>query len=350
MTDPGGAAAGTLPVRGLIMTAPGRAELRELRVPRSGAGQVTVRIELCGVCTPEQRVFRGARPTYPYWGGHELCGIVEDGDGTLVPGTRVAVALMRRCGECAACRRGLDNHCAYLAPAVADSLPPGPRGFADRVVAEPYKLFPLSPHVPPERAALTEPIACCLRSVRSAEPAPGETALVLGAGTMGLIHTVLLARLGCRVVVLDDDPGTHAPARAAGAWQVGSWNDAAPRIEELTGGWGADAVFCTRGGAAAVALGVEAAARGGRVVLYQSIPGDPPMTLDPNRVHYRELRIVGSIAQGAADLTAAAEVLGADAERFDCLAVETVPAARGEEALRRSVLPRVNRVLIDFRP
>jgi L-iditol 2-dehydrogenase len=339
---------------GLVITAPGRAELQELQVPVPVGDHVVVRVELCGVCTPEQRVFRGARPQYPYWGGHELCGIVEqvcsDRQGLPEPGTRVALGLMPRCGRCEACRRGLDNHCAYVNRAApTDGLPAGPRGFADRVAVEPYQVISLPAPLRPERVALTEPLACCLHSVHKAAPEVGETAVVLGAGTMGLLHTVLLSQAGCRVLVLDDDPDALSRAQAAGAaWTGPLTPQALAAVLELTGGWGAEMVFCSRGGDLGLQLAARLAARAARVVLFQSYPSGAELAhFAPEDVHYREVRLMGSIAQTLDDLRGAAEILALDPDRFDCLHIEVLPC--GERALARSLAPDLDRVLLDFR-
>ena len=342
-----------LSVQGLIITDAGRAEHRRFDLPFDPSGQVIVRVELCGICTPEQRVFRGARATYPYWGGHELCGIVEAvPSGAPLPGvgSRVALGLMPRCGHCRACRRGLDNHCAYLHPEPPGDGPPGPRGFSDRVIVAPNMLFPVGPDGPPEVAALTEPVACVSRSVAMASPVAGETALVFGAGTMGLLHTALLTRAGCRVLVVSEDQRWLDQASAAGAHATHGTGDSLDAIvRDHTEGWGCDMVFCTRGGTAAVAAAIRLSARGGRIVLYQSLASDKTLPIDINDLHYREIRLIGTIAQSSDDLRRATELLRDQPELVRSLTTEIVAAGDGENALKRALAPDVTRVLIEFR-
>ncbi|NCJ07532.1 alcohol dehydrogenase catalytic domain-containing protein [Synechococcales cyanobacterium C] len=339
-------------VTGLVITAPYKATLQDIKIPCQ-ADWVTVNVDLCGVCTPEQRVFRGARKTYPYWGGHELCGrVAEDRSDTLsplAPGTPVAIALMPRCGFCEACRRGLDNHCAYLNPKPRTDLPQGPRGFSDRIIVPRYQVFPMPESINLLTGALAEPVACALRSVERGAVQPGETAVVMGSGTMGLLHVILLTLRGVRVLVFDNDVTGLERACAAGADHAGPLNATLTEtVSDLTQGWGAQAVFCTRGGSVAIEWAIWSAARNGRVVLYQSLLDADEVRFSANDLHYREVQLVGSIAQSADNFRAAVSILSHHAPRFDSIQRLVFPSTQGEEALGCALSPEFNRVLLAF--
>lgn len=342
-------------VRGLIITAPHRVEDRALAVPVAAASEVGVRIELCGLCTPEQRVYRGAKPTYPYWGGHELTGTVaslpDDRPDGLNLGDRVAVLLMHRCGQCRACLSGLDNHCAYLHPQARDGVPQGPGGLADFIAVPPYKVFSVPVSVPAERAALVEPVACVIRGIDRARAGAGQTVAVIGGGTMGLLHAILLTIRGCTVFLFDDDAETHAPAKTAGARIGGPLKILADasQVEAMTGGWGFDCIFCTRFGADAIQTAIPAAARGGRIVLYQSIPGSDLLSIGANLLHYREIELIGTVAQSTADVRKAIAIMADHANRFNALQVNLWSASSAGEAFEQALDPHVNRVMLDFR-
>lgn len=346
-----------LTTTGIVIEGPHQARLAEFSAPRPADGALTVRVELCGVCTPEQRVYRGTRQSYPYWGGHELSAIVEEAAGDastslLAPGTRVAIALMPRCGSCYACRRGLDNHCAYLWPRDgSEALPQGPRGFSTRLVVPPYQAFAFPPEIPAEIVALTEPLACCLRSIAMTAVAPGDVVSVHGCGTMGRLHAAALTRMGCRVVMSDADPTAREGAGAVAGLAISpvAPAEAGEAIGALSGGAGARAAFCTRGGGVSIAAAIAGSARGGSVVLYQSLPAASLLQVDINDLHYREIRLVGSIAQSAADLARSRDLLVAHPDIRDALAIEVIAAEPPDAALARSLAPEVNRVMIDFR-
>jgi L-iditol 2-dehydrogenase len=342
-------------VTGVIISNALDVQIRHFCCPKPANDELVVKVELCGICTPEQRVYRGTKAVYPYWGGHELCGIVQDLPsnyrGAIRRGDRVAVALMRRCGKCHACRVGLDNHCAYINPQSRLGLPSGPGGLADRIVIQPYKAFVIPSTIPAERAALAEPIACVLRSIDRAALQSGAFVAVIGAGTMGLIHTALLTLKGYQVFVVDDNIGSYGQALAAGASHVGPISDLSSltTTKAFNGGWGFDAMFCTRSGPHAIEGAVSAMARGGRIVLYQSIQDSAAITLDANLFHYRELQLIGTIAQTERDFAGAIQTLTDHSAKFDFLRVEVVSMERSAEAYKRSIQPQINRVLIDFR-
>lgn len=341
-------------VQALIITRARLVETWRLEVPGPTNGDLVVRTEFCGLCTPEQRVYRGSRPTYPYWGGHELSGIVQSvqsEQGPIKVGDRVAVLLMRRCGVCHACRTGLDNHCAYLQPEIQQGLPLGPGGLTDRIVVPSYKVFTLPPNLPAHQAALVEPIACVARGIDRARPRQGEFAAVIGGGTMGLIHTILLSLKGCCVYLFDDDETTHPIATQAGATfagEVALLSDP-ENVRRWTEGWGFDLVFCTRFGVRGVEAGLAGAARGGRLVLYQSNPKDELIAFNPNILHYKEIEVIGTVAQGVADVKTALSLLADNSARFDVLRIEIIAASNPNEAFERAIDPQVNRVLVDLR-
>ena len=342
-------------VSALIVTGPRAIERQRLRVPAQKESEFLIRVEYCGICTPEQRVYRGARATYPYWGGHELSGVVQalpaGYNSAIKIGDRVAVLLMRRCGHCRACRAGLDNHCAYLHPEVRQGLPRGPGGLTDLIAVPPYKVLPVSSDLPPHFTPLVEPVACVARGIGRVRPRRGDYAAVVGIGTMGLIHAWLLALAGCEVLVFDDYPGAHETADVAEvrfAGPVSSLADA-ERVRALTGGSGFDVICLTRFGPAAAGAALTAAARGARVLFYQSVTGPASIALDLNLVHYRELQLIGTVAQSGADAEDALRVLKGDSKLLTMLRTETRPASLPREAFESAIDPRINRVFVDLR-
>ncbi|GAX45436.1 sorbitol dehydrogenase [Tolypothrix sp. NIES-4075] len=343
----------SFPVTALIVTGKGQIEIQKFLLPEPSNDQVVIRVEMCGICTPEQRVFKGSRATYPYWGGHELAGIVEQAptNTDLQPGQQVAVGLMLRCGECEACRRGLNNHCAYLNQPPADNFPIGPRGFSSHVIVPSYKVFSLPTALPAEKAALTEPLACCLHSIQRARVASKDNVVVIGAGTMGLLHTIALTLQGCQVIVADNDVEKHSSAFAAGAHRVVTITELEETniLAEITSGWGPDVFFCTRGGVDAITIATNLVGRGGRVVIYQSLRENDELRLRANLLHYREIEIIGTIAQTTADLLQATRILYKHTTLFNSLTVKALPLQQALEAFETAIYGEANRIMIDFR-
>ena len=192
----------------------------------------------------------------------------------------------------------------------------------------------MSADLPPQFAALVEPVACVARGIGRIRPRRGDYAAVIGVGTMGLIHAWLLSLSGCEVLVFDDDPAAHETADAAEirfAGPIASLADA-QRVRGLTDSWGFDVICCTRFGPAAASAALTAAARGARILLYQSVTGPAAISLDLNLVHYRELQLVGSVAQSGADAESAVRLLKSGFETLDDAADRDparFPPARG---------------------
>jgi L-iditol 2-dehydrogenase len=341
-------------VSGLIITEPRSVTRQEFKLEPACRDYVKVRMKACGLCTWEQRVYRGARKTYPFWGGHEVSGIVEEvaaeTSATVRVGDLVSLALMRRCGQCDLCRRGLDNHCAYMRPERLDDLPPGPRGLSDFLFVPAYQVFGLNPTIGAGRGTLVEPLACVLRSIQRSQVDLGSSVVVIGGGTLGLLHLAVLRTICLRVIVCDEGGQNSSRAVAAGAHMVINTPAAAAtkQVQELTDGRGADAIYCIRGGAEWVQAAVTMAARGGQVVLFQSILADDHVVISANDVHYREVAITGTISQSLRDFDLAAKMATANPSLFDSLVIETADAREIQSAFERALDPNVNRVIVSF--
>jgi len=237
---------------------------------------------------------------------------------------------MDRCGSCRWCLRGLDNHCAYVHVAPSDGLPAGPRGLSSHLMTSAEKLLRLNHAVGLRQGALLEPLACTLRSIRRSGVQAGNLAVVIGTGTLGLLHAAVLREMKVEVVVCDVDGSSKG------------------RLNEVRNSEGADAVFCIRGGGASIQGAVEACARGGTVVLFQSVLEGGDVSLNANDIHYREISIVGSISQRMEDFWQAKSLIEQTPGLLDVLNVVCVPHRSPKEAFEKSLDPSVNRVLVTF--
>jgi L-iditol 2-dehydrogenase len=296
--------------RRAVLTAPGEIVFEHVPVPTPGPRQALVRVEAAALCTWEQRVYAGIDTRcYPLIGGHEFSGdIVALGpecDPNLQVGDQVAVSGLRRCGECWSCRRGYDNICdAQFGPSRTAGEAWGPGGFGEYVLAESYQAYRFPRRVHPFEAALAEPLACVLHDVKRFSPRRGDTAVIVGAGIMGLLHLATLRSSGAFVVVSEPDPLRRAKALELGADAVidpasESYRDAVLRLSE---GRGASVTYVAIGVPQAIEDAVAAAAKRGIVSVYASVhPKGSTIEVDPNLLHYREILLTGSIAQDRED-------------------------------------------------
>ena len=157
--------------------------------------------------------------------GHEFCGeVVEVGSAVTncKPGDHITVDQNAACGHCDECRRGVPNACTTIlsAPVPGFSNTPGiffDGASAKYIVIPDYKAYPVATHVPWHHIAVTEIVACAFNAVRKAKPEMGETAVVLGAGPVGLLITAMLKTSGCRVISSEVAEFRRSVAKRVGA-------------------------------------------------------------------------------------------------------------------------------------
>ncbi|MCK6489995.1 MAG: galactitol-1-phosphate 5-dehydrogenase [Planctomycetes bacterium] len=284
-------------MKAAVLHAVGDLRVETIPTPAPGPGEVLVRIGSCGVCGSDvPRVFSKGTYRFPTVCGHEFAGTVATiGAGaTLATGTPVTVFPLLWCGRCPECERGEYARCldyGYLG-----SRSDG--GFAEYVVAPQRNCLPLPQGVSLEEGALTEPAAVALHAVKRSGLRAGESVAVFGAGPIGLLVAQWARALGAaRVMLFDIAPRNLDLARSLGFAEVfdSRERDPAQRVEQLTGGRGAEVAIEAAGVPATFTAAVGAAAAGGRVVLLGNPSADIalPAAL-VSRIMRRELALVGS--------------------------------------------------------
>jgi 2-desacetyl-2-hydroxyethyl bacteriochlorophyllide A dehydrogenase len=345
-------------MKATVFTGPQQLDVREIDIPSPGPKQVLVRTSAVGICTLEQRYFKGVSlESYPFLGGHEVSGVVVEvgSEAATVarPGDIVTLALLARCGSCYYCRRGMDNQCLNNRAAHAGAIP-GPAGLSEYVLAEDYQVYrpDLQDHDAATLAqlALAEPVACVVRSAQRPPLQFGDMAIVQGAGIMGLLHTQLLRKRGARVLVAEPDATRRQMAMRAGAdWIVDPLRDDLPGfVRERTGGRGANAVFFTAGGLPAIEQAVQSLAKGGWLCLYGSVSPKGSLALDPNLIHYNELVVTGTFSHTRNSFEQAVSLIATQQIDVSDYVSETVQFARIRYALERATSADTYRVVVTF--
>lgn len=257
--------------------------------PAAAGGEVLLRVRYCGICGTDVRAYaRGAHIPFGTVMGHEICGeVVERGPRVRGHelGTRVAVNPMPACGACHHCRRGEYTLCNEAVRREIGFSPEHDGGLAEYVlVRHPEEmLVPLPDAVTFEQAALVEPLAVSLHAVKMSRHMIGETALVLGAGMIGLGTVAFLRQAGAGLVAAADRSSAKLElARRLGAdvtLPVNDETDLVARVHELTEGRGPDRVFECAGTPAAFRLAPRLVKKGGQVVLVGFC--DEDVTINP---------------------------------------------------------------------
>lgn len=291
--------------RAAVVTASGTLEVRDLPTPSPGPGELLVALSAAGLCGTDLWKLRGGAGEGAVL-GHEVVGVVEAlgvGVTGLSPGDRVVAAHHAACLECAFCRADSEPMC----PAFRDNLLV-PGGFSEKFVVRARAVnrttYGLPLHLSDAAAVFLEPAACVLRGLRAARLGAEGTALVLGAGSMGLLHLLLLAALapGVAVAVCDPSPERRALALRLGAAAAARPGEAIRQaVAELSGGRGADAVFDTVGGADPLADALAAGRPGGTVVLFAHAAPAERADFDLNAFFKSERRLVGTYSSGVTE-------------------------------------------------
>lgn len=341
------------PVRALILHGPDDLRLEDVAVPDPGAGEVVLAVERALTCATDAKILRnGAHPSIapvPAPLGHEACGVVA-AIGAGVDGVRegdlVVVANSAPCGSCPPCGAGrpsLCEHITYLYGAYAEYLRvPAP------IVAR--NLLPVPAGLPPERAAMVEPLACAVRGVQRVDAGAGDEVVVLGGGTQGTLIAGLLAVRGCIVTLCDPHEDRRERAvrfGAARAMDAPRDADAIAAVRAAHGdGRGPVAVVEAVGRPDAWEAAVAIARPGGEVLLYGGCAPGTTVTFPTFPLHYGELAIRGTYHHTPEAVREALAHLAANDAPYDELlgdpiTLDEVPAVlRAGSGLKRPVVTR----------
>ncbi len=333
-----------------VVTGPGAVELREEPRPRPGPEDVLVAVDACGLCTMERRLFAGTKPIYPVAPGHEAAGRVVEAGGAVASlpgapqtGDLVTMDLLTRCGTCHMCRRGRSALCKRpQGGTLSDGTISMGAGLAEVVKVAAAQTYRVG-EIPVEHAAMGEPLACVVHSVRLSGFRAGDRVAVIGAGYMGRLHLALCRAWGASSVGLID----VSDQRRAEAAEAGADRTAGP--DDLAGWLGQhDAVFVTAGVSGAVELALNLCDDAGAVVLYGAFPKDVMASVGADRIHHHELAIIGVFSQEPEDWRTAAGLLssGALATDLDRLVTARYRLNEVADAMTLAVSQPVYRVLV----
>ncbi len=328
-------------MRALLLTEYRKLELTDAERPVVGPADVLVRVAACGICGSDVHGYDGSsgRRVPPIIMGHEAAGTVAE-VGSAVDrvcvGDRVTFDSTISCGQCDPCHRGAVNLCGarrVFGVSCADYRQHG--AFAEFVAVPQHILYPLPPKMPFEHAAMIEPVSVAVHVVDRLTIRPGERAVVVGSGMIGLLVIQTLRVAGCReVIAVDIDAARLELAKEVGATEAinSQQTDAVNRVMELTGGEGADVAVEVVGNAAALATAIGCVRRGGRVGLVGNLAPEVPFPLQA--VVTRELTLYGSCAS-AGEYSRAIDLVAGGAIRVAPLISAIAPLADGPQWFER---------------
>lgn len=279
----------------IVLNQPGELLLTQTEEPGGpGVGEALVQVRRIGICGTDLHAYRGRQPffSYPRILGHELgVEVLEVGTGVtnVKPGDRCAVEPYLNCEQCIACRRGKPNCCAKLQ--VLGVHTDG--GMRERILAPAHKLHS-SATLTLEQLALVETLGIGAHAVQRGQAGPGEWALVVGAGPIGLAVMQFARAAGARVIALDINSARldFCRKQMGVEWTLLAGDEALERLSEITQGDLPTLVFDATGSPASMAQSFAYAAHGGRLVFVGLFQGD--YTFNDPSFHRRELTILAT--------------------------------------------------------
>jgi (R,R)-butanediol dehydrogenase / meso-butanediol dehydrogenase / diacetyl reductase len=343
----------------------GPRDLRVEDIPERppGPGEVTIDVACNGLCGSDLKLYEtGLRSTAtphpvthhcgPQVLGHELAGIIS-AVGTAVSGTtesgykigdRVCVQPDYPCGMCPPCTAGFSHLCQIIT--FLGVISSG-GGLSERLTIDHTKLHRLPDSLSLEQGALVEPMAVAYHAVGRADPQPGEIAVIVGAGPIGIGAVLNLRARGIGdIIVVEPSPQRRAVVQAMGAEAVHP-DEAETFIALRTDRHGADVAFdCAGVGSTFGATLAALRARGRAVVVAGS--SSYPLQTTAHLLQHTEITITGSVAFQRAEFAAVIDLMAAGAFPVDGW-VEHVPLESVvEEGFAPLLAGRKTKVLIDL--
>jgi 2-desacetyl-2-hydroxyethyl bacteriochlorophyllide A dehydrogenase len=339
-------------MRAAVLEAPRKFAVVGRDTPRPGEGEVRVKTVATAVCHTDLSIYTGQHPgvRYPVVLGHESTGVIDAvGDGVegLKAGEHVIINPIIACGMCDQCVRGAGNLCRN-----AGLFGREIEGSLNQYVCLPQRFL----HALPAKLALSDATLIeTLATVRHAQKRlglrEGESVVVLGAGTSGLLHTRLAVLSGANpVIAVSRSRWKLDRAVAMGAHHTidTGAERAVEEVLRLTGGNGADTVIDTAGGAAALRAGIEMLRPGGRFSAF-AISHESAADLNLFPFYYKEISILGSRALLPEDMGPSIDLVASGAIDVKGFITATYPLERAGEAFREYEKNpgRILRIVID---
>ena len=327
-------------MKALLLSKYRHLEIADLAPPEVKADEVLVRVAACGICGSDVHGYDGSsgRRIPPIVMGHEAAGrIAAVGPGVtgLAEGDAVTFDSTVYCGVCGPCKRGEVNLCDQR-QVLGVSCPEYRRAgaFAEYVAVPARIVYPLPESIAFAEAAMLEAVAVAIHAVSLVRIPADGTALVLGAGTIGLLVAQALRVAGCsRVMVADIDSTRLTMAAGLGATEVFSAEtDPANHVLEVTGGAGVDVAVEAVGRNETVNAAINSVRKGGCVVLVGNVA--PEVRLPLQKVVTRQIRLQGSCAS-AGEYPRAIELMARGAIQVKPLITAVAPLEEGPQWFER---------------
>jgi len=339
----------------------GRLQVEDVPVPDLEAGEILVRVDVCGVCGTDIKKVQKGLLAGPRIFGHEIAGTVTRVAGGVTrfrEGDRVALHHHIPCGTCFYCREKAYAQCPrYKENGTTAGFEPSGGGMAEYVKARDWIVergaIPIPDGVLPEEAAFVEPVNTCVKAVQKAAIEKGQTVLVVGQGPIGLLLMQLCKRAGATVLASDTMADRLAMSRQLGADAALDARavDVVREVRAATSGRGADRTLLAALGQVAVTQAIEATRAAGKVVVFSATSPGETAEIDLGALCSSEKDIVTSYSASVDVQDEAARLVFTREIRVRELVTHRLPLSQAPEAfdLASKPAPGVLKVVVEMR-
>lgn len=332
-------------------------KIEDLPVPVCRPRDVLIQVAACGICGSDVHGYDGStgRRIPPVVMGHEAAGIVAAVGAevsAVAPGDRVTFDSTVYCARCEFCLRGEANLCENRQVVGASCGEYRRAGaFAEYITVPEYIIYQLPPSLSFADAAMLEAVSVALHAVKLSQIEGGETALVIGAGMIGLLVLQAARVAGCsRVFVADVDATRLEMAAALGAAETlhASGVDLTREVLRLTNGRGVDVVLEAVGHTETVATAIDCVRKGGAVTLIGNLV--PQVSVPLQKIVTRQIRLQGSCAS-AGEYPEAIELVSSGKVKVAPMISAIAPLRDGPQWFERLYAhePNLMKVILDPR-
>lgn len=287
-------------MKALILKEYGRFTFEEVSIPEIKEDEVLVRVKACSICGSDVHGMDGStgRRIPPIIMGHEASGIIEKTGKSVMDykvGDRVTFDSTLYCGKCGYCRQGRINLCdrrRVFGVSCEEYRQDGT--FAEYAAIPERLLYRLPDEISYNQAAMTEPLSIAMHALSISCIKLNDTAVVVGAGMIGLLVIQLLKLSGCgKIIAVDIDKGKLEMAKKLGAnYTLISDSSLTGEILKITDNKGADTAFEVVGNTPAFEAALSSLKKGGELILVGNL--SPEVKLPLQKVVTREITMKGS--------------------------------------------------------
>lgn len=316
----------------------------EVAVPELEDGDILVQMKSCGLCGTDIHKAQHQTVTGPVVLGHEVAAeVVKTGKRVtrFQPGDRIVTAIHVPCFTCHYCDRGHYTLCEQFK---STHIEPG--GFAEYIRLPELHVKHLTHKIPEgmswEKAAMVEPVGCCLHGLKQAAITPGCSVLVMGSGTIGLLSAQLSAMMGASNIIVSD----LSPFKLDLALRVGinhainpATEDLEARLMAVTGGLGVDVVVIAAGVSSLLPQAINLLRRGGRVVVFSPFDHNNMVSIDAGRFFRDEISVIGTYSLSAYEMPEAVEILRLNKINVEEMITHSYPLSQLQEAIEFAANP-----------